>query len=311
MLLPGDASGEQFFVWGHPVSVRGDVTKGAVDATLRAENIPAGAVRRDARRLPARPPHVDRGRAGALGRRARSGSSPRRSPTRASSRRTSARSTTRKDHLGRTLLILLGIADAARARRDRRDVVVLRARAPHELRPRVRAGAAERPRAGARSARLLRQSTNVGATEFTATLFDLIRRGRYKSTPVTTEKSIWGGLRKENVADLELSPGEELDLKPFERAVEEVADSVMGSGSQLLSNFRDEIAADRETNSKRFERFKARVDDAVMRSEVAHARRPAAADRRARPLRGHRRDHVRRRRRRATARSRRRGPTSS
>ncbi len=111
---------------------------------------------------------------------------------------------------------------------------------------------------------LLRQSTNVGAAEFTATLFDLIRRGRYKSTPVTTEKSIWGGLRKENVADLELSPGEELDLKPFERAVEEVADSVIGSGSERLSNFRDEIAADRETNSKRFERFKARVDDAIM-----------------------------------------------
>ena len=54
---------------------------------------------------------------------------------------------------------------------------------------------------------LLRQSTSVGAAEFTATLFDLIRRGRYKATPVTTEKSIWGGLRKQDVADLELGPG--------------------------------------------------------------------------------------------------------
>ena len=45
---------------------------------------------------------------------------------------------------------------------------------------------------------LLRQDDDVGSHEFTATLFDLIRRGRYKSTPVTTEKKIWGGLRHED-----------------------------------------------------------------------------------------------------------------
>ena len=31
--------------------------------------------------------------------------------------------------------------------------------------------------------------------EFTATLFDLIRRGVYKAEPATTERPIWGGLR--------------------------------------------------------------------------------------------------------------------
>ncbi len=261
MLLPGDASGEQFFVWGHPVSVRGDTTKGAVDATLRAENIPAEQF---VEMRVVFPRDLLTSTAGAQ---VRSGNALERI---VAEERSDAREfeenqrkiNDAKDHLGRTLLILFGLAVLpalaviggtwwfyGRERRTSYDREYEQ-EPPSDLEP-------------ALVPTLLRQSTNVGATEFTATLFDLIRRGRYKSTPVTTEKAIWGGLRKENVADLELSPGEELDLKPFERAVEEVADSVMGSGSQLLSNFRDEIAADRETNSKRFERFKSRVDDAV------------------------------------------------
>ena len=55
---------------------------------------------------------------------------------------------------------------------------------------------------------LVRQAASAGSNEFTATLFDLIRRGRYKSTPVTTERTIWGGLRHEDVADLQLSLGD-------------------------------------------------------------------------------------------------------
>ena len=49
---------------------------------------------------------------------------------------------------------------------------------------------------------LVRQEIAPGSNEFTATLFDLIRRGRYKATPVTTERPVWGGLRHEDVADL-------------------------------------------------------------------------------------------------------------
>ena len=52
---------------------------------------------------------------------------------------------------------------------------------------------------------LVRQETAPGSNEFTATLFDLIRRGRYTSTPVTTERKVWGGLRHEDVADLQLA----------------------------------------------------------------------------------------------------------
>ena len=42
---------------------------------------------------------------------------------------------------------------------------------------------------------LLRQGTYPGSLEFTATLFDLIRRGYYVAKPVTTEKKTWAGLR--------------------------------------------------------------------------------------------------------------------
>ena len=52
---------------------------------------------------------------------------------------------------------------------------------------------------------LVRQGTVPGSNEFTATLFDLIRRGRYKATPVTTERPVFGGLRHEDVADLEVT----------------------------------------------------------------------------------------------------------
>ncbi len=55
---------------------------------------------------------------------------------------------------------------------------------------------------------LVKQETVPGSNEFTATLFDLIRRGRFKATPVTTERSVWGGLRHEDVADLHVTRGD-------------------------------------------------------------------------------------------------------
>ena len=51
---------------------------------------------------------------------------------------------------------------------------------------------------------LLRQGGEAGSYEFTATLFDLVRRGVYAAKPATTERSTWGGLRHESVADLEI-----------------------------------------------------------------------------------------------------------
>ena len=90
--------------------------------------------------------------------------------------------------------------------------------------------AADGHRAGARPA-LLRQGGEAGSYEFTATLFDLIRRGIYKSEPTTTERPIWGGLRSETVSDLQLSAGAAQDLRPWERDVADVVDAVLDGSS--------------------------------------------------------------------------------
>ena len=111
---------------------------------------------------------------------------------------------------------------------------------------------------------LLRQSTEPGSLEFTATLFDLIRRGYYKSTPVTTEHSAWGGLKKEQVSDLELSSGDQsIDLEPWENSVAGVFNAVLATGPERLSNMRDRIEAERTENAKRFQTFKSRVETAM------------------------------------------------
>ena len=110
---------------------------------------------------------------------------------------------------------------------------------------------------------LLRRSTEAGSNEFTATLFDLIRRGRYRSSPTTTERRSWGGLRSEHVADLELARGTDVPLAPFERTVTDVADAVVADGPWPLSRFRERITEDRTENSKRFAAFKSEVTAAI------------------------------------------------
>ena len=99
---------------------------------------------------------------------------------------------------------------------------------------------------------LVRQGTVPGSNEFTATLFDLIRRGRYKATPVTTERPVWGGLRHEDVADLEVTLGrpEGARRPPFEEPVAKVVDWVVDTEGERLSKFREEIERDRTANSK-------------------------------------------------------------
>ena len=108
---------------------------------------------------------------------------------------------------------------------------------------------------------LLRQGGEAGSYEFTATLFDLVRRGVYKAVPTTTERPIWGGLRHETVSDLELSAGKDGELRAWERDVANVVDGVLDGGSERLSRFRDQIEDERETMHGRFTAFKEHVAD--------------------------------------------------
>ena len=107
---------------------------------------------------------------------------------------------------------------------------------------------------------LVRQGTVPGSNEFTATLFDLIRRGRYKATAVTTEQSTFGGLRHQDVADLEVTLADpKVATTPFEEPVAKVVDWVVDTEGKRLSQFREEIERDRTANSKLFTSFKEGV----------------------------------------------------
>src|SRR4029453_10767672 len=59
----------------------------------------------------------------------------------------------------------------------------------------------------------------------------------------------------------ELSPGEDRELRDWERDVATVVDAVLDGSSERLSRFRDRIEDERESMSKRFTSFKDHVGD--------------------------------------------------
>src|SRR3990172_4147654 len=256
--LPGPASGPSFRAWGHPVSIRGDVALYADGASLRAVDVPPEQFV-ELRVL--FPRELLDSTAGA---KVESGLALDRIVAEeredaAAFERDRRRIDSALDHLGRTALFLLLLAAGPAA-----SLLVScwwffgRERATgydreYEQEPPSDLGPALVPP-------LLAQTAQVGSLEFTATLFDLIRRGRYTAKPVTTEKRMWGGLRTEEVADLEIDYGDRsLALAQFEHPVAKVVDEVLLAGARALSRFRDEIEKDRTENSERFSNFKSDV----------------------------------------------------
>jgi uncharacterized membrane protein len=261
MILPAPATGPEYRVWGHPVSVRGDVSRSPQQAELRAVHVaphqfvelrvvfPRSVLTStggtQVRHETALPRIVAEEQAAA-----------------ADFEQDQERIRDALHHLPRTILILLSAAllpglaavggtywffgrerGTGYDREYEQDP-------PSELAP-------------ALVPPLLRESPTVGSLEFTATLFDLIRRGRYKAAPVTTERSVWGGLRHEEIADLELSRGESIELAAYEERVARVIDAVLATGPERLSRFRERITEDREENSERFKDFKKAVADTI------------------------------------------------
>ena len=150
---------------------------------------------------------------------------------------------------------------------------------------------------------LLSQGGAAGSLEFTATLFDLIRRGRYKAEPVTTERKIWAGLRTQQVADLGLSLADvEAPVEAFEAPVASVVDSLVQGRPGACRWFRDRIEDDRRRTpraSRASSRPSAPRVGPWFRNDGLKAlipdRRPLRTGRRGTPLAGHRADRTLRR----------------
>lgn len=260
--LPGPASGPAYRAWGHPVWVRGDVTLEPTRVSLRALDVPPRQF------VELRVVFPRSLLASTEGARVAAGATLDRIVAEerqdaAVFERDRERLRAAAANLPRTLAVLLLLAFGPGA---------LAAGAVYFLHGRERGTGYDReyeqaPPSGHPPALvppLLRQSPWVGAHEFTATLFDLIRRGRYAARPVTTEVSTWGGLRRERVSDLELRHGHRaLALAPFEEPVAEVVEDLLGDGPRRLTEFRTLIASDRRRNSERFTRFRSLVASAI------------------------------------------------
>jgi len=99
-----------------------------------------------------------------------------------------------------------------------------------------------------------------------ATLFELVRRGRYKMTPVTREESTLLGLRHKEVDDVDLTRGDEsIELNPVEKPVAAIFDKLTEQGPTALSNVEETVkdlpTSDREWFHGRSEAFSSAVKD--------------------------------------------------
>jgi uncharacterized membrane protein len=127
---------------------------------------------------------------------------------------------------------------------------------------------------------IISQKPSVGSREFTATLFDLIRRGVLKAQPVSVkEGGFWGD---KTMTDLRVDVGSSdpgsiedfarnvLTLENFERRVLNVAERVLSHGALNLTDFQESIkdGDDRQANRSSYESFRNAVKREVERRDL-------------------------------------------
>ena len=100
---------------------------------------------------------------------------------------------------------------------------------------------------------------------FTATLFDLIRRGVLTASPETVERVTWAGMRREQISDLVigLAEGDPGPLREHETRVMTVMRRVLDEGPQPLTQFRTRIRADAAANANTYDSFRESVQKAL------------------------------------------------
>jgi uncharacterized membrane protein len=105
---------------------------------------------------------------------------------------------------------------------------------------------------------------SVDERGFTATVFDLVRRGVMDAEPVSVDRSTWMGMKTETITDLQLSLVDTSQpLSPHERSVVEVMGRVLSDGPQPLNEFRDRIREDAAANASTYKEFRSQAVDAV------------------------------------------------
>ena len=103
---------------------------------------------------------------------------------------------------------------------------------------------------------LLRRAVTPEAREFTATIFDLVRRGYFKARTVPAEGS-------SDALDLELASGDRtVPLADFEVPVAKIVDGIVADGPIRLSLLRDRLEEQSE-NVLRFSIFRDEVKQAL------------------------------------------------
>ena len=99
---------------------------------------------------------------------------------------------------------------------------------------------------------------------FTATLFDLIRKGVFTAEPVSVERRTWAGLKREQISDLQIGLGDtEVSLREFERHVVTIVERVLEDGPKPLHDFRKAIREDAAANAATYQSFRSAVGEAT------------------------------------------------
>ena len=111
---------------------------------------------------------------------------------------------------------------------------------------------------------LLAQRTVANRELFAATLFDLIRRGRYRTTGVTTTEG------REEVDDVQLSagPAKDLELSKVDVPVTTIFDRLLEKGPFRLSEA-SEIVAKLGEDDRRWYNLQSRTFDAAVAGDVS------------------------------------------
>lgn len=109
----------------------------------------------------------------------------------------------------------------------------------------------------------------VTEKQFTATLFDMIRKGVVTAEPAQVTRTTWGGLRSEEITDLVIGlTDEDTGLRDFEQSVLTVLRRALAGGTMPLHELNDAIRSDAAANAKTYQTFRDRVLGAVRRARL-------------------------------------------